>query len=354
MSSPDSQTPAVNESNANDKPALKEREAKKRKLSGDESEMLASSSSNMSAFKEFKLIKVLREDDRHKLINLHGSLPLKKSDDDSGSGPVDSNSEESDAVVVLERKPFDPTSIEECIRQTKTKETLHNDIYSTFEIFSTPNKADMRATLIFPATEKHISKYSEHQPFIVNETPDLYRDVTLPCIEASKFSIQWVYNILDKTKEADRIVTEDSDPETGFVLIPDLKWDRQKMESLYLVAIVHKRGLRSLRDLTAEHLPLLKNVLQKGQAAIKEQFGVGSDKLRIYFHYQPSYYHLHIHFSHIRFDAPGTDVMRAHLLSDVIDNLSINPDFYKKKTLSYVVRDSDQLYEAYEDNGYFQ
>ena len=50
--------------------------------------------------------------------------------------------------------------------------------------------SDCKATLICPATSKHIAKYSEHAAFIVRETPHLYRTVTQPCTEASKFSVQ--------------------------------------------------------------------------------------------------------------------------------------------------------------------
>jgi len=45
--------------------------------------------------------------------------------------------------------------------------------------------------------------------------------------------------------------------------MPDLKWSG-KINELYLLAIVKKRNIKSLRDLTAEHLPLLKNILNKG------------------------------------------------------------------------------------------
>lgn len=38
-----------------------------------------------------------------------------------------------------------------------------------------------------------------------------------------------------------------------------------QVDDLYLIAIVNKRNIRSLRDLRSEHLPLLKNVFQKGQ-----------------------------------------------------------------------------------------
>lgn len=89
------------------------------------------------------------------------------------------------------------------------------------------------------------------------------------------------------------------------------------------------------------------------QAAIEEQFGVKADKLRIYFHYQPSYYHLHVHFTHVKFEAPGTDALRAHLLEDVIDNIKMNSEFYSHKTLSYVVREHDALYHSFQDNKYF-
>ena len=74
-----------------------------------------------------------------------------------------------------------------------------------------------------------------------------------------------MYNILEKKAEVERVVFEDSDPVTGFVLLPDLKWDQKQMENMYLVAICHTQGIKSLRDLDSSHLPLLKNILLKGQ-----------------------------------------------------------------------------------------
>lgn len=77
--------------------------------------------------------------------------------------------------------------------------------------------------------------------------------------------MQWVYNILDHKAEVDRIIYEDLDPINGFILLPDLKWNQAQVSDMHLTAIVVKRGISSLRDLTAEHLPLLKNVLTKGK-----------------------------------------------------------------------------------------
>lgn len=76
--------------------------------------------------------------------------------------------------------------------------------------------------------------------------------------------MQWVFNILEKKKESERIVFEDAHSETGFILLPDMKWNSEQIEDLYLVAIVHKHGIKSLRDLNESHLPLLKNIYHKG------------------------------------------------------------------------------------------
>ena len=43
---------------------------------------------------------------------------------------------------------------------------------------------------------------------------------------------QWVYNILEKKTESERIVYEDADPETGFILLPDMKWDCKQVSGI--------------------------------------------------------------------------------------------------------------------------
>ena len=90
--------------------------------------------------------------------------------------------------------------------------------------------------------------------------------------------LQWVDNILEHKSEADRIVYEDSDDENGFVLLPDLKWNGTSVETLYLLAIVKSHGIKSLRDLGYEHLPLLKNILENGTVSIF----IGYKKRRIF------------------------------------------------------------------------
>lgn len=68
---------------------------------------------------------------------------------------------------------------------------------------------------------------------------------------------------MEHKQEVERIVAEDLDPNNGFVLVPDLKWNGE-VDTLYLLAIINKHNIKSLRDLTQEHLPLLKNIQKKG------------------------------------------------------------------------------------------
>ena len=79
------------------------------------------------------------------------------------------------------------------------------------------------------------------------------------------YVFQWVYNILEGKSEQDRIVYDNKCERDGFVLLPDLKWDGITKETLYLLAIVRRRGIKSLRDLDETHLPLLKRIRDEGK-----------------------------------------------------------------------------------------
>jgi len=78
---------------------------------------------------------------------------------------------------------------------------------------------------------------------------------------------------------------------------------------------------------------------------------VKSCSVRVYFHYAPSYYHLHVHFTHLNYDAPGTVVGKAHLLNDVLDNLRLMSDFYQRKTLTCILRENEEMCDMYRKSG---
>lgn len=141
--------------------------------------------------------------------------------------------------------------------------------------------------------------------------------------------LAWVYAILEGKKEAERVLFR-SEGDDGFVLLPDLKWDGTTLSALYLTAIVQNSSIRSLRDLTRAHIPLLKGIRDQAYAITKDKYGVESGELRMFIHYQPSYCelclvpadpdHFHVHITHIRHEVTaGMAVGQAHLLEDVIN-----------------------------------
>ncbi|RWS27740.1 m7GpppX diphosphatase-like protein [Leptotrombidium deliense] len=257
---------------------------------------------------------------------------------------------EEKVVVIFEKTPFSEELVKQILKTTDNslQQHFHNDVYGNYTTFPNPELNGVKTTIIHPATEKHIEKYSAQQSCIIEESAEDYNNITLPYIQSKQFSIDWVYNILEHKSETERIVFEDPDPVTGFILLPDLKWNGEQLSDLYLVAICHKRDIKSLRDLNGQHLPLLKNIKEKGKKAIIDKYNINASKLRIYVHYQPSYYHFHVHFTAL-YDAPGCRVERAHLLDSIIDNIELVDDYYQKCRLSFIVRTNDDLFDKYEE-----
>lgn len=90
-------------------------------------------------------------------------------------------------------------------------------------------------------------------------------------------------------------------------------------------------------------------VVTKG--AITERYYIPANQLRVYVHYQPSYYHLHVHFTKLGYEAPGSSVERAHLLSDIILNLQSDSEYYRTRTLYFPLRAEDGLLRKFKDSG---
>lgn len=58
---------------------------------------------------------------------------------------------------------------------------------------------------------------------------DTYQSVTRPFIESlDPKSVAWVYNVLELKKERERLLYNDPDPEHGFLLNIDTKWQANR------------------------------------------------------------------------------------------------------------------------------
>ncbi|XP_071960287.1 m7GpppX diphosphatase-like [Antedon mediterranea] len=313
----------------------KEQATKKRKIDEETTQQ------ELKSFDGFTITKILNENASNKSIFVLG----KFSKDEKCK-------EEENAVVILEKTPFSEETVGNLLSsKMELSLQMQNDIYGMFTGYPDKLLNGVKTTVIYPATERHIQKYTAQNVNLICESYEDYVNITLPYLQSQKFSLQWVYNILNKTSEADRIIFEDEDENNGFVLLPDMKWDKKQLENLYLIAICHRKDVMSLRDLNEKHLPLLKNIQEKCRIAVKEKFNVGPSQLRMYVHYQPSYYHFHVHVTHLKFEAPGIQVGRAYLLSDVIENIEMVANYYQKKSMTFSLRENDGLLTKFKEAG---
>lgn len=348
----------------------------------------ASSSTSSGVLDGFKLIRILDQDPKHKSANLLGEFTCTAQD---GSTSVDQ------AVLILEKTHFSeqfysrleaPTRASTSGGERTTKapkldadaavldgaerdavfaavsDLGQNDVYTWLLAWlqrsaSDPGDADVKMTLIRPATQTHIDKYSAQRRVMVYETPEMYARKVQPWIASFPPSrIQWVYNILEHKKEADSILFEDPDLESGFIIVPDLKWDQKTTSSLYIQAIVHNRQLTSLRDLTKDHIGMLQNIKDQASKVAFEKFGLAGvqegkpdGNVRCFLHYHPSYYHLHVHILAASFTShPGAVVGQAHLLDDVMDLLRLDVDM-KQRTLGYSLGTNSKLWSVLYPDG---
>lgn len=112
-------------------------------------------------------------------------------------------------------------------------------------------------------------------------------------------------------------------------------------ENFHYLALFYNRSIRSIRDLDASHIPLLKEVLELGVEKISIDLEVPPSEIRVYFHYLPTFFLLHVHFNHVKEESAGVLTERAHLLSTVISNLELVPDYYQRVTLPLRLKDHD-------------
>ncbi|PNH01120.1 m7GpppX diphosphatase, partial [Tetrabaena socialis] len=121
--------------------------------------------------------------------------------------------------------------------------------------------------------------------------------------------------------------------------------DQQQPDQLYCLALVHRRDLPCLRALDASHLPLLENIRDKGTEAIRQRYGLLPSGLRLFLHYHPSYWHLHVHLAAVALATPGAAAGKAILLDDVIDNIKLfGGDYWRRRTLTFQLGEADELW----------
>lgn len=185
---------------------------------------------------------------------------------------------------------------------------------------------------IYPATKKDIYKFSFHPRFSSIETWDDYETKVKPGAEQQ--NIDWINNILSHEKESENILYEDDD----IIFMYDFKCDKSNINNFYALMFLKNEKILSIRDLEFKHVELLSSIRIKIENFMKTKFNIESNKLRMYFHYPPSFWYLHIHVNLFDSHQDGIQVDYCHMLSNVIQNLTIDNNYYKKISMEIMNR----------------
>ena len=242
---------------------------------------------------------------------------------------------------------------EPALKKSKKEETTGDERKTT-----APAKTGVfKAELIYPASDRQLARAMPNPGFaMVVETPAVYQAVTKPFIDGivASGSLSWLQNIVQVKKEQERLLWNAD----HWILNIDTKWrshppaltvprqewyQHESTADLYCLGIFKEDGVASLRDLTGKHLPILREMLDQGPKVIEQVYGVPKDQLRIFVHYQPQFYHFHVHYTRLENDT-GAQVQKAHLLSDIIQDLEADPDCFQKKRMTYKLSLKEKLY----------
>lgn len=141
---------------------------------------------------------------------------------------------------------------------------------------------------------------------------------------------QWVYNILDGLAEQDKVMYRDEQ----IVVAPNYTWvSNDDLSKMYLLTFPMDKNLHTLRDLNSSHINLLKHIKTKTLEIIKLSYGFDDSIIKMFIHYAPSTYHLHIHFVLISNTIVNSSVEYSHDLDTVINNLQIKSDYYQSNDI---------------------
>ncbi|XP_064490559.1 m7GpppX diphosphatase isoform X3 [Pseudopipra pipra] len=158
--------------------AMAETPQLKRKRAEEEGENENGGAAAAFSLSDLRVRRVLRESARDKAMFLHAER-------------IGLSGEGTDAVVILEKTPFQEEKIPDLLKKAmKAELQMQNDIYCTFYLSPPPELSEIKATVVYPATEKHIQKYLRHEVHLIRESWEDYQNITLPFIQSQSFSIQ--------------------------------------------------------------------------------------------------------------------------------------------------------------------
>jgi len=209
--------------------------------------------------REFVVEEVLREDP----ITFLGRFPWQKPGERAVVKVNPTALEIADAPALLPHLAMQPSSY------SGAEYCFFDAVPQLLGLLSQPPlRRGYKIEVIAPASERQIARCRPPGALVmIEETPEMYDAVVRASYESLRTAkvLGWLYNVLDRKKETERLLFHDEDPALGFILNVDTKWtshpnltatDRadwhhhKSVQWLYCLGICNRRDIPSLRDLT--------------------------------------------------------------------------------------------------------
>lgn len=201
----------------------------------------------------------------------------------------------------------------------KIKLLMENDSFTKYEAIT-----EVKGEYIICNDISKLKKYSKR---IVKESYEEYLEFIK---NRDSEKDRWIYNIIDDVAEQDKIIYRDE----SIIVIPTYTWDSINIDKLHILCLPTDKSLRTIRDLNFANVTLMEHMKKVTLQQIEEKYGLKEENLKIFFHYDPSTYHLHIHFINTGNTESLSSVEYSHDLDTVIFNLRMDNDYYKKIKLN--------------------
>lgn len=171
---------------------------------------------------------------------------------------------------------------------------------------------------------------------VIHETPHIhFGDSMQRFIQNEIQKKNWIYKIISGDKEQDQVIFRNE----HFVILPDTEY-LQDAPILNWMIIFNDLSLTSIRSLEGKHIELLSSIF----SSLMNVLPCDQDVPMIYFHYPPSVWQLHLHVAAPCDNLRTTNSMqKVYFLEDVISNLKIDSNFYKKNSMTYILPSSHEI-----------
>ena len=209
---------------------------------------------------------------------------------------------------------FIPSKVYNIDRSVRGKKTLENDVYEKYEATAIVD-GELIICKDFTQMKQRVKKLvqEDYETYLQTlEKRDVKKDI-------------WIYNIIDGISEQEAILHRDD----KCIVFINYFWDGKDIDKLQLLCMPIDKELRTIRSLQLCDVELLEHMKSVTLQVIREKYGVEEEYIKMYFHYEPSTYHLHIHFVNTASNQLHSSVEYSHELNSVIFNLKMNSYYYR-------------------------